>query len=247
MKPKILLYDIETSPNVGYTWEKYEQNVIQFTKEWELLTFAYKWFGEKKVNVVTRKDFRDSTDKSVAKALHNVLSEADVVVAHNGNSFDNKKARAKFIEHGLGPTSPFLQIDTKLIARRYFKFNSNSLDDLGKLLKVGRKLKHQGFDLWVGCMRGDVQSFKEMARYNKQDVLLLERVYKKLLPWMSSHPNVGSLAGRPDSCPKCGGKLHARGVFNTTTSTFQRYRCMDCGGWARGPSSIKTIKPMRGI
>jgi hypothetical protein len=247
MKAKILLYDIETSPNLGYTWEKYEQNVITFTKEWEILTFAYKWAGQKAVKVVTRKDFKDKTDKSITKALHSVLSQANVVVAHNGNSFDNKKSRAKFIEHGLGPTPPFAQIDTKLVARRHFKFNSNSLDDLGKLLKVGRKVKHSGFELWERCMAGSPSAFKEMAKYNKQDVLLLERVYNKLLPWIAGGPNMGTLLHRPEACPKCGGTLQSRGVFHTTTAVFPRYRCNDCGGWSRGPKSLTVVNRIKGV
>ena len=59
-KAKILIYDLETSPNQGYTWGKYEQNVIQFTKEWELLSFAYKWLGEKKVKCLARPNFKNN-------------------------------------------------------------------------------------------------------------------------------------------------------------------------------------------
>lgn len=33
---KILLFDIETSPNLSYTWEKYQQDVIAFEKEREI-------------------------------------------------------------------------------------------------------------------------------------------------------------------------------------------------------------------
>lgn len=234
-KAKILLYDIETSPNTSYTWGKYEQNVIDFKREWQLLTFAYKWLGDKEVKVVTRLDFKDSTDKSIAKALWDVLNEADIVVAHNGNSFDNKKARAKFIEHGLGPTSPFATVDTKLVARAHFQFNSNKLDDLGRLLGVGRKIKiTQGFDLWLRCMAGEEKAFLEMARYNKQDVRLLERVYLKLRPWMNKHASVSHIEGRQEGCPKCGGiRLQSRGYSRTSACVYQRYQCQDCGGWCR--------------
>lgn len=237
---KILLFDIETSPNVGYTWGKYDQNVIDFQQQWQLLTFAYKWLDEKTVHVVTRKDFKDKTDRSIAKALHAVLSQADIVVAHNGDQFDNKKARAKFVEHGLGPTSPYRMIDTKKVAKRHFSFTSNKLDDLGKLLGVGRKVRiAEGFDLWLGCMAGNAASFATMARYNKQDVLLLERVYKKLLPWDNKHPHSTEHA---HNCPKCGGLLQKRGIARTTTSEYQRFQCTKCGGWSRDRKALLNKK-----
>ena len=46
---KILLFDIETFANTGYTWGLYEQNVIQFKREGYMLSFAYKWLGDKKI------------------------------------------------------------------------------------------------------------------------------------------------------------------------------------------------------
>ena len=55
---KILFYDLETSPNVSYTWGKWEQNVIAFKKEWELLSFAYNlgagFYGGDNFNTITR-------------------------------------------------------------------------------------------------------------------------------------------------------------------------------------------------
>lgn len=238
-KPKILLFDLETSPNLAYVWGKYEQNVIAYKKEWELLSVAYKWLGESKVYCLTREDYKDKSDKQLSKALRNLLNEADIVIAHNGDEFDIKKSNAKFVEHNLGPTAPFQKIDTKKLAKKYFKFNSNSLDDLGNLLGVGRKMKTGGFDLWLDCMAGKSSAWKQMAEYNKQDVLLLERVYLKLLPWADQHPNVSMLANVTDGCPKCGHrKLESKGVrFN-----YRRYICKGCGGYCRARLAEKGRK-----
>jgi len=240
IKPKILLFDLETSPNLSYTWGKWEQNVIAFKKEWELLSVAYSWLGEKKVYVKTRMDFKDKTDKSLTQFLHGLLDEADVVIAHNGDEFDNKKSNAKFIEHGLGPVSTYQKIDTKKIAKKYFKFNSNSLDDLGNLLEVGRKEKTGGFDLWLDCMAGDQKAWKQMADYNKQDVVLLKKVYLKLRPFAENHPNIALLREVPNGCPKCGHlKLEFKGYRYTSTSKYRRYVCKNCGAYCRGKTSEK--------
>lgn len=240
MSKKILLFDLETTPNLSYTWGKWEQNVIAFKQEWELLSFSYKWLDEKEVYCLARNDFRDKTDKSLVKALKDVLASAEVLIAHNGDEFDIKKSNAKFIEHGLGPLAPFQKIDTKKVAKRYFKFNSNSLDDLGKLLGVGRKEKTGGFDLWLGCMAGNKKAFEDMKKYNKQDVLLLERVYLKLRPWMEQHPNMSAIEGRPTACPKCGGeRLKSKGISRTRTNEYRRYLCLKCGGYCRSRAAEK--------
>lgn len=244
-KLKVLLFDLETTPNISYTWGKYEQNVIAFKKEWELLSFSYKWLNEKTVYCSTRLDFKDKTDKSLVKEMKRILEQADILIAHNGDEFDFKKANAKLVEHNLGPMAEVQKIDTKKVAKRYFKFNSNSLDDLGNLLGVGRKVQTGGFDLWLGCIAGDKKAFAKMAKYNKQDVLLLEKVYLKLRPWMTNHPNIANYEKTPHSCPKCAGTdLKSQGLRRTKTSEFRRYLCLGCGGYSQARLPMrKIIKP----
>ena len=186
---KVLIYDIETSPNVSYTWGMYEQNVIKIKKEGEVLCFAYKWLDKKSVKVVSRADGR--SEKELLQELRDLLDEADIVVAHNGNKFDNKVARGRFFVNGIKPPSPFVSVDTRALAKRFFRLNSNGLEAIGKLVKAGGKLQHSGFSLWEGCMRGDKSSWKLMESYNKQDVVLLQKVFNKLLPWIKqTHPGL---------------------------------------------------------
>jgi hypothetical protein len=94
-------------------------------------------------------------------------------------------------------------VDTLKVARRNFAFTSNRLDDLGKSLGIGRKVKHSGFELWLRCIKGNPKAWDRMRQYNMRDVKLLEKVYWKLLPWMETHPNLAILKGGK-GCPKCG-------------------------------------------
>ncbi|MCK5624953.1 ribonuclease H-like domain-containing protein [Candidatus Pacearchaeota archaeon] len=249
-KPKILIFDIETSPNLGYIWGKYEQNVIDFKDEWYMLCFAAKWLNNKKIITSKLSDYKlykkdKQNDLEVIKELWKLLDEADVVIAHNGDQFDIKKSNARFIYHGLNSPSSYKSIDTKKVAKRYFNFNSNKLDDLGKYLNVGRKIKHEGFDLWLGCMNGDKKSWNKMIQYNKQDVLLLERVYKRFLGWIINHPNYGLYQGEQFACPNCGSKnLIRRGFAYTKINTYQRWICKNCGAQSQSRRCEKdTIKP----
>ena len=54
---RTLLWDIETSPNLGYVWGKWQQNVISFDQEWHMLTIAWKWLGDDKVQVKGLDDY----------------------------------------------------------------------------------------------------------------------------------------------------------------------------------------------
>jgi hypothetical protein len=238
--PKILLFDIETAPNLGYYFELYKEgNILDNVKSWYMLSYSAKWLGEKGIVTKTLPMYspwkKDKTDDSaLVKSLWQLFDEADVLVGHNSNQFDIKKMNALFIKHGMNPPSPYAQVDTKVEAKKHFRFDSNKLDDLGKYLGVGRKLKHQGMELWFDCMAGKKEAWKIMADYNEQDVLLLERVYMRLLPWMKNHPN-RNVYNDINCCPKCGGKkIIARGFSYSKTGKTQRYQCKDCGGWCLG-------------
>ena len=245
---KILLFDIETAPNLAYVWARYEQNVIEMEKSWYILSFSCKWLGESKTHVYGLPDFkeyrRDTTnDYGLVRKLWDFLDEADIVVAHNGDRFDIKKANAKFIEHGLNPPSPYKSVDTLKIARQVFKFDSNKLDDLGDVLKVGRKLRTGGKDLWMDCIRGDMKAWKKMLAYNKQDVLLLERVYLKFRSWSTNHPNV-TVFEQTKGCPKCGSWLYVKRGFGIAGDGIkQKYRCNGCEGWFQRTVKKNEFRP----
>ena len=239
--PRVLLFDIETMANKAFVWGKYEQDVLSFEKQSYMLTFSYKWLDEKKARVASLPDYKDykkdkTNDKALCLDLWRLFDEADVVVGHNSESFDIKKANARFVQHGFPPPKPFKSVDTLKISRRYFKFESNKLDDLGQSLGVGRKIVHTGWDLWLGCaVRDEKSAWDKMAEYNKQDVLLLERVYLKLRPWMINHPNFNLYAETENFCPACGGKLERRGYRFNRTTKYQQFKCLDCGSWSSKP------------
>jgi DNA polymerase elongation subunit (family B) len=240
MKPKILILDIETFPNLGYTWQRYEQNVIRFTQEKCIATFSAKWLGQKKVISKSLPQYPGYApgsydDKALCLDLHKFFDYADVIVAHNGDQFDVRFAQSRFIFHGFRPPSPFKTVDTKKVAKRVANFNSNKLDDLGKILLGTQKIKTD-FDLWEGCIKGDPKAWKRMIRYNEKDVLMLERLYLRLLPWCKNHPN---FTGQREACPKCASfNIHWKGVMRTTTRSYFRFQCQDCGGWGKSMKSM---------
>lgn len=251
MKPKILLFDIETAPSLGWVWAKWETDVIDFKEDWYLLCFAAKWLNGKMLTYALP-DFRGykknpENDQLLVTELWKLFDEADILIAHNGDQFDIKKANARFAYYKLPPPSPYKTIDTLKAARKYFNFTSNKLDDLGKYLGYGRKLTHTGFALWQGCMKGDKKSWKQMLEYNKRDVVLLEQIYLHFRPWITTHANVGIYSDRP-VCPKCSSpKIQSRGYSINNSTRYQRFQCQNCGGWNRSPVNLQKIKPFLNI
>ena len=247
---KILFYDIETAPNLSYVWGHYEQDVVAHRKEWYILCVSYQWLGEKDVHVAALCDWADDyasdpeNDFNVVQVLWHLIDEADIVIAHNGDKFDMRKANARFAYHRLGPPSPVRQIDTLKVARKHFMFNSNRLGDLGTHLGVGTKRSTGGFGTWAGCMRGDPSAWQQMKKYAKQDIVVLRNVYTQLRPWMTNHPNVTIFDDSKStmSCPTCGSlKIQKRGFKRTQVASYQQFQCLDCKSYSRSRLAEKGV------
>lgn len=240
MKARIKLLDVETAPSLGWVWGKWEQNVIDMKNDWYMLSYAVKDLGTGKIRTYCLPDYpgyKDDieNDRELIKQLWKELDEADVVIAHNGDSFDIKKTNTRFLVHGLPPPSPYKSVDSLKVARSVFKFDSNKLDDLCRCLGIGRKLPHTGFHLWRGCMTGDKKSWDMMRKYNAHDIELLEEFYLKIRAWVKNHPNVN--LGEDQTCPKCGSnKVQRRGFSYSRLKKKQRYQCVKCTGWYEGPA-----------
>jgi len=250
-EPKILFLDIETAPDVTWSWGVYQENAIAVKEHWYVLSFAARWRGSEKMIVKGLCDYKgyEGGNKQEPLLLQDVwklLDEADIVVAHNGLDFDIKKLNARFIAHDFDPPSPFKSVDTKRDLKRVAKFSSNRLNWLSKQLGLGAKLLEQhDWELWQGCMEGNKKKWDIMKRYNAHDVELLEELYEVLAPWIAQPQVHGSM-----QCtnPACGSKgRQKRGLQRTTTMVYQRYQCQQCGAWSRSSKGERAsdVVPVR--
>jgi hypothetical protein len=243
--PKILLLDIETAPIEAYVWGLWDNNVAlnQIKTDWSIISWAAKFLNHKQVlqeDVRNQKDKRD--DSVILKGIHKLLDEADIIVTQNGKSFDAKKLNARFILNGMRPPSSYQHIDTKLLAKKYFGFTSNSLEYMtDKLCVKYKKLKHKEFpgqELWTECLKGNSKAWKEMAKYNIHDVLALEELYKKLIPW-DNKVNFNVYYGDQDAVCTCGSTdFRKNGYCYTKTGKYQRFECKSCGSELRSRQSL---------
>jgi hypothetical protein len=244
-KPRIILWDIETTHNLAAVFQLKHNDYINaenIVQERVIVCAAWKELGKQKVHAVSTLENSGSKagklldDEQVCRKLQEVLSSADVIIAHNGDQYDLPFTKGRMLVHKLPPLPPILSIDTLKVARKQFLLNANNLNYLGSLLKVGNK-KPTKQGLWLKVLQGDQSAIRQMVTYNKEDVRLLERVFMKLQPHIADHTNrqlFGTSGHGRLECPRCGSAdVQSRGIHRAMTQTYQRYQCKACAGWFR--------------
>jgi len=237
---KTLFFDIEISPIISYNWRLWQSDAIDVVEDWQILCFAYKWSNEKRIHIVSQDDFKDwkpgvNNDKNVVKELHRLFSEADILVAHNGDAYDIKRAHARMMVHKLPPPEPSKTVDTLKVARKVAGFSSNKLASLVLQLNLGEKDDAGGIEILKGVLKGVKKDWAHLKKYCKMDVNILEKLYYELRPWMTNHPSLAVIDDAPATCPKCGStQLRKGGFYSTKVGKYKRYQCLSCGGWTKG-------------
>lgn len=229
---KLLVLDIETKPTQAYVWRAYgEQNISpdQVVAPGGIICVGAKWVGEKTTYLFS--DWEHGHVEMLT-AIHDMMSHADAVITYNGNRFDLPILQGEFLLNGLGPTPPCTSIDV-LKAVRKFGFFMSKLAFIGPLLMNEGKQDTGGFKLWTSVMAGDAKAQTKMAKYCVQDVVLLEKLYLKVRPFILNHPHLGRVGGH--QCGACGStRTHSRGTRRTKAFKIARLQCQDCGSWQDG-------------
>lgn len=102
---KVLLFDIETSPSISYTFGRFKYNIMydQVEQEPMMLTWSAKWLygGEIFSDKITPDEVLRCDDKRIVTSLWNLINEADIVIAHYGDGFDIPMLNTRAILNGL--------------------------------------------------------------------------------------------------------------------------------------------------
>ncbi len=245
-KAKVLVFDIETLPILGYMWGVWNQNIYagQIKKDWCVLSYAAKWLGNDKIisAVLTSREAVTRNDKRIVESIWKLVDAADIVVAHNGKRFDIKKLNTRFWKNKLDVPSSYKVIDTLPVAKSVFGLTYNSLDFIAKFIGADEKLDTE-FALWTACDEGQKESLQEMKEYNEQDVYSLEEIYMEMRKWIPNHPDLGIYEHAEDACPICVGKnLKEIGLYTSNKLQYLEYRCNDCGYVFHNSKAIKGEK-----
>lgn len=185
-KPRILVFDLETSPNTVFTWRignKISIGMDNIIDERKIICIGYKWLGEKETHCINF-NIKNQEDKWMLIEFAKVINSAEYILGHNVDAYDLKFLRARCIKHGIQINPKFNSIDTLKEAKKQFNFNSNKLDYIAQFLGLGAKI-HTEYDLWKNIILNKSQdSLDKMITYCKHDVDLTEQVYNKLEPFL---------------------------------------------------------------
>lgn len=252
--PRVLIYDIETAPLLGYCWSLWDNNIglNQIHSDWHVLSWAAKFLGEDDIYYQDQRDAKNvEDDKELLQGIWKLLDECDFVITQNGKKFDQKKLNARFVIHGMKPPSAYRHIDVLQIAKSQFGFTSNKLqymtDTLCTKYKKSGHAKFSGFELWSECLKGNLEAFCEMEDYNILDILSLEELYLIISPWDAKLPNFDVY----DDEPSNNEEWVKEGFVYSNLGKYDRYRNTVTGQQRRGSvnllSKVKRDSLLRNI
>lgn len=230
-EPRILFLDIETKPAVIASFGIRDQHIThkQILRDGGVICVGLRWSDEKRSKVYSDWEHGHA---EMLRVVHLALCEADAVATYNGASFDIPKLSGEFLLAGLPPPPPLTQIDIYKAVRK-LGFICNKLDYIAPLLGLGAKIKHDGLEMWLAVMDGDVKAQRKMAKYCAGDVDLTVEVYEKVRAYVPNHPHMGMT--RALACPACGShQVISQGVRRTKAMFVQRLQCKRCGSWSQG-------------
>lgn len=247
-KPRILYFDIETSLMEVYTFyigNKVSISPGQIKTNSKIICIAYKWSDEKDVKVL--KWDKNQDDSKMLERFNKIAKEADFLCAHNGQGFDVKEIRGAIALRGLATSwceTPV--IDTLTDCRRMFRFKSNRLDAIARSLGIGHKDPMVLQD-WIDVNNGSRKALQKMLKYCKKDVILLEKVHKRLEEYVVPQgKNLMKSSKTLGSCTECKSpNLVKYGTYTYGGNKLQKYLCKDCSKVNMPEKTIKQKTKLR--
>jgi len=206
---RILVYDIETSRITAKVWNTGKQylNHNQTRSNTTIISIAWKWIGEDKVNYLTWD--KDHCDKEMIKKFLLEYNKAALVVGQNNNSFDNKLINTRAAKHKLFVNSYITSFDIYRHAKSKFRLASYSMAFMAKYFGLTLKQSHEGIHMWDmiedGTPKQQKEYLKKMVDYNIGDIVTTEELYMTLRPYFKHATNLATKDGLPKwACPNTG-------------------------------------------
>lgn len=236
---KVLVYDIETAPGEAYVWSAKTRFVphAMMKRQPFMIQWSAAWLHGGKVisDSATPPEVDLREDARIVEAIGEMIRDADLVLAHNGDNFDIPWVRGRTWANDLKPLGPVASIDTKKLAAKDFYLMHNNLDALLEM-KLGRNKIKTDFSWWKDIIekadaadwKGCQKALDRMERYCRKDTRDLRDLFKTMIPHVARLPRLVDADGGM-VCPHCGSMdLQKRGVKRTNAYNYQRYQCNSC-------------------
>jgi uncharacterized protein YprB with RNaseH-like and TPR domain len=148
-----------------------------------LLGWAVKPLNGKPVAMITDKKHILSADedKHLLQGLVDELLKHDIIVGYYSTKFDLPFARTRAFIHGLEfpAYGSINHLDLYYVAKSKLKLRRNRLDNVGSVFGLTGKT-YLNPSIWRRAGQGNKAALKYILDHNIADVILTEKVYKKM-------------------------------------------------------------------
>lgn len=249
---KILTLDIETSPHLGYFFSMKNAYITmsQVIEPTRMISFSAKWANRNGVIFQSEYEGFGHSHEQMVKMAHRLMDEADVLVTYNGDNFDLKHLNREFRKYDLSLPSPYVSVDLWKVIKKQEVWAYHKLAYITEQYHLSGKMDNSGWALWRNVLSDDpdvrAKAWREMRRYNKQDVRTTEELFWAAQDLITNLPHLSLYTDAevdPDNpvCPLCEGPVQRRGYAYTKTRRYPRYYCAECPKWSKGTRSEKSV------
>ena len=242
-KPKILFYDIETTPLLAYIWRPGKQVVRhqQLQKgKWSrnhIICVTYCWDDDKPAKAIGW-GYREQDTARVVEKFDSIIQQADITIGKNSDRFDVKHINAQRMFAGLPGMPEWANYteDLEKQMRKQFNLPSQSLDYISEQLGFGGKIGME-FKDWVNIVeqtRGDgLLAYKKMLEYGCKDVEDTRAIWNHCLQHFTPKFNMATWNDKEMVCKTCGSsQIHKNGTRIGGQTIYQQFFCNEHGGYA---------------
>lgn len=195
--PRTLYLDIEMSFGRYYNFGRKVYGeylpIDQMDKQPYIICWSASWMDSKEIisQSVTSAQARKWDDKTILSPLWRLIDDADIIAGHNVASYDIPKIYSRFLHHSFTSPSEHKIKDTLKMAKKKFRFESNSLDFILNELGLRPKQAMSKED-WIKIAEsGDQKTLDKMLKYNRWDVAQGKKALQGLEGWMHYKPDFG--------------------------------------------------------
>jgi len=249
-QPKVLFYDIETTPLQAWVWRCGKQVVrhnqlVEGKKNYDIICIGYEWLHEKKAKCLDW-DYKKQNSKEMVKEFTKICDEADIIIGKNNKRFDDKHVNTQRLIHGLEGRPDLMEKvdDLETQIRRHFYLPSYGLDYLSEQLGYGGK-DRMCFQDWIDIVeqtKNGKKALKKMIDYCKKDVHDTKLMWRHCQAHMKPKLNVSALTGN-FACKVCGSlDIRKNGYYtNSNGVKYLQLFCKHHNGYA-GKISVNARK-----
>lgn len=160
---------------------------------------SIKTYGKPGIKTIRADQFKSwkknkTNEKEFIQAVMDELDKYDILVAHNGQSFDKSYLNAKCLQYGIRPILRLKKlIDPVRLSRRHLRLGRNSLAAIIDYLQIPVRKTPIELHKWIKATHeGDKRSMDVICTHCEYDIKTLEAVYTKLKPLVDKIDSRGS-------------------------------------------------------